>query len=1111
MNRGAYRGNPCKWCLQHGFTIEYSFQHRRECRYFKCKCPWCASVWSAEPRKPNQPTAAHRPPAVKRNPTEKSEPQSVYCVRCKNHGLQIYAIGRHSDYCKFRDCKCSPCVEANCRPATGHASATINKSQVSQVPRNCPFCAHHQKVVPFKKPHSENCKLRNKCKCALCAAEHKKLKGDDVRPKAPVTNPKAPVTNPKVVEERQVEEARPSEVDEGRKRKRSTSPPPVPRKQLKSKEPDVYNDCWYCVNHGWNFPFKDHHYGVCMYKRCVCDLCAAARKEHKGSARAERLVGGDIDSGTSQAVGTVDSTDRALQTGGPSETANVVARTSDLQETSGSSARAPGNEGAEVKDRRSTESETSASVEKSKTTPLEENPQTAVSTEHSGFAETTERETSPAVAEGREAPLPEDGPLTAVPTEPPGIAKTTECETSAAVAEERETSEDEPPTAVSRELSGLAETAENVPENGLLVVVLPDAEDRRSNSDDREVISGESFIVVDELNEASSPLQEGTDISTDGTVKEDCERTGTLCSGSQSETCGVAVGKGTAFEDGPQTAVSAEIDEVSETTENLAEGLTVVSTSAEDTQTDDTEFIAGESYIVVDDLNRVDSSLEKGLGLDTNVNIKAEFEDVETPCSSALTTEVLDGECFIVLDEISDNTKMVCSPATSSLGDEPSVLSATTPSDTESTSCENGTNANCQVLPEDRTDEIGLIHELVADILLQVCGGNDPANTLCTATRPCPESSLTLSTDTESSNSKVLLSDDVHEAPCVSSDVSCDKWTDSQAVHSSATLRSRKNSLDGKKPCAVVAPKPRGSVRSVEPEGDEGCLESEGAGGTKSLPEPDESSCASTVVSSDFTTLMAELANLEQNYQRAVPYSRTSSTEGYSISPVMDREQLLPGKSVLVHPKNLEIPSGRSIASEILPSRERRSFAVENLLCDVCGKVFDSYELFHLHSHWHQDGNSEASRAKARWNLAFKSNTSSVSGSKASVIQGPILCSREAEGEISKPAAGVLNKKTEVSCFNEKQLAVGCICYVCGVAFPTVHQCRLHAYIKHDGIDIESTDQRFHCRTCSFEDSNEIMVDEHESAHLGLVPLDRVLFLFSSLKNVIGNYQATQP
>ncbi|KAK3912665.1 Doublesex- and mab-3-related transcription factor 1 [Frankliniella fusca] len=99
----------------------------------------------------------------------------------------------------------------------------------------------------------------------------------------------------------------------------------------------------------------------------------------------------------------------------------------------------------------------------------------------------------------------------------------------------------------------------------------------------------------------------------------------------------------------------------------------------------------------------------------------------------------------------------------------------------------------------------------------------------------------------------------------------------------------------------------------------------------------------------------------------------------------------------------------------------------------------------------------------------------------------------------NSPRTNKMEEQIESS--NKKKQSTNA-CTTCNKEFPSSQQLRLHTYFQHQ-LDLESKDPKIKCRECSFESSNQLVLCDHESTHMGLVPLQRLFCLFGQVRQVL--------
>lgn len=267
--------SDCILCWNHGVTVPFNYKHRRVCPHFGCRCARCS--------KAGRELKSERQRGVQSDSRRrlKTDSDVPYCVYCSAHGLRIYANGQHSKFCKYQSCRCPSC----------------SKARKEDIKPCCVYCGFHGRRVYDVGQHAKFCGFRT-CQCQLCKGERDKIGacssvGGDTRLKGSID-----ATATASQAGGSVSSSASDRAEESRKRGRSSSP----SEERQGRIPEIHEDpdqegyrvvqtntaitkslpnCSFCSNHGFKFALKEHHYEYCLFRKCPCEGCRGERKRAK--------------------------------------------------------------------------------------------------------------------------------------------------------------------------------------------------------------------------------------------------------------------------------------------------------------------------------------------------------------------------------------------------------------------------------------------------------------------------------------------------------------------------------------------------------------------------------------------------------------------------------------------------------------------------------------------------------------------------------------------------------------------------------------------------------------------------------------------------------------
>lgn len=262
-------GAVCVFCKFHGLQEYDAGPHAKFCKFrSRCSCGLCIGERRRQGLDKKETPAKEQPSAQgSHQQKDQSEKQSTaqneevrakgsatnFCVFCKLHGAEVFDIGQHAKFCKFRSrCSCGLCLGERRRQGLDKQE-TPAKEQKTQFEKQTPGQREQEYTEQSKtveNPSSQQSKTED---------------GLVVTKMSTITSTKSNVQSK----------------EQTRKRKASAGVSSDPKRARTNLD-----NCLYCLNHNWHFPMKSHHRDVCMFRLCRCTDCRRVRADLK--ARLQR-------------------------------------------------------------------------------------------------------------------------------------------------------------------------------------------------------------------------------------------------------------------------------------------------------------------------------------------------------------------------------------------------------------------------------------------------------------------------------------------------------------------------------------------------------------------------------------------------------------------------------------------------------------------------------------------------------------------------------------------------------------------------------------------------------------------------------------------------------
>ncbi|XP_034253271.1 altered inheritance of mitochondria protein 21 [Thrips palmi] len=1067
--------NFCTWCSNHGFSIIYNYKHKLICKYFRCTCSKCEGTITylrnvAIQRVSQQKQAAEREKFAKR---QREIERQKTAKRKKDAKQQNFPANQNAVEKK----RISRNEKSSWQNSSVRTQSIPSTSRDQSSPPYCKFCRNHGLSYYFIGQHYKCCKYWT-CSCRKC---------QDIRGPAKSRATKA------------------AEGSKKRSRKERSESPEGSSKRLCVENVDQpLPNCPLCLNHGFSFPLKAHHISVCLHKNCSCDPCRDERKSMKEKVtqveEKEDNKSEERENNKSEGKENIKSEDKESNKFKDKENIKSLEEKNhksddkeNIKSTEQKNCKSEDQENiksTEEKNNKSDDRENIKSTEQK--TNKSEDQENIKSTEEQNIKSEDKEKNSIAVnsvhsVTAPTAPTDMRKPC-AVVAPKPRLCTASFSSSSSSKAYNYQENKDENLPKKNVDVQTLSTADSTAPEGNLGAEKTASPEEGTAEKNKSENIAdarSKSPEVNEDQRINNSPLHEEETTSEGGApelipdveselaeVSEIRLSQGTSNSSVYSETVGM-----------PEI-LDEEYHTVSEISESSNDEGSNLSADGEETSTKVTEamgMMSNEGGDMVIEPNIVSQA-------SNTLSVKNSAQDSSCPdkCKDHVEDQVVEEEPS-KSDSIVSNIGKVGEGSEEESNGSQAIISKSTEDlsnnslESEATPIPFAETGLSDPRPEMAIEGDSTSMEARKGYDRDSC--NEGTNAI--ETTPCVPMSPTHSAPRHISNED---------------NMSSKLFSEVSEINGSSNVARDTNSL---------------SFNSLE---NKDCEEKAGYQESCSHQETtmDASknstltSCPEKKAPDDMADLMAKLATLGKNLQSALPLSRSLSVPASLERSLFDESQPFDLSShlqkSLSNSRHQGTPSNTiQPGSELV--QENGSEGIPIVSTPACAEMRPEKP---------KETPQEGAESLENLTENVQENPEFYQKPRENSQEDPDLCSKETDSSVTPPALHLVEDATlpqestnaEEVTISPAELPSGNVevnlqkeCDGCHKVFSASTNFRIHQYLKHD-VDCESNPgTMYQCRECPYENEKEIATLDHESSHMSLVPLDRMLKLFCVISN----------